>query len=150
MRAVCDSAPLISAARDQDGAHALARDLLAVLGRDALVPEPVLVEVDQMLRRWATPRQARGLMRAAAQGWFTVVYTSPNILRRAVQIDAQYADLNLGLVDATVMAVAERERLPIFTFDFRDFRAAPPLDGGTWDLLVEEATLHRSLQHRDI
>jgi hypothetical protein len=36
------------------------------------------------------------------------------------------------------MAVAERERLPISTFDFGHFRASRPA-GGFWRLIVAEA-----------
>ena len=32
---------------------------------------------------------------------------TPGLLRRAVELDVQYADLDLGLVDASVMAIAE-------------------------------------------
>jgi hypothetical protein len=50
-----------------------------------------------------------------------------------------FADLSLGFVDA-VMALAERERAAILTFDFEDFRAAPRPDGSPWPLLVDEAS----------
>jgi predicted nucleic acid-binding protein len=40
-------------------------------------------------------------------------------------------------VDAAVMAYAERHGLAILTFDFEDFRAAPPEDG-YWRLVVDE------------
>jgi hypothetical protein len=51
------------------------------------------------------------------------------LLRRAVEIDARFADLDLGLTDATVMALAERHDYPILTFDFEHFRAAAPPHG---------------------
>jgi predicted nucleic acid-binding protein len=60
------------------------------------------------------------------------------LFRRAVEIDARHADLGLGLTDASVMALAERHDLPILTFDFEHFRAAPPPDG-YWRLVVDEA-----------
>jgi len=64
---------------------------------------------------------------------------SPGLLRRSADIDAKYADLNLGLADAAVMAFAERYDLPILTFDFRDFRATAPEGAGSWSLVVDEA-----------
>jgi hypothetical protein len=36
------------------------------------------------------------------------------------------------------MAIAERHSLPILTFDFAHFRAAPPATGH-WRLVVDEA-----------
>src|SRR5918994_4229755 len=63
----------------------------------------------------------------------TPVFLSPGLLRRAAAIDARFADLGLGFVDASVMAYAERHELPILTFDFHDFRAATP-ERGHWRL----------------
>jgi predicted nucleic acid-binding protein len=45
--------------------------------------------------------------------------------------------LDLGLVDGFVMAFAERHQLPVLTFDFEDFRAAPP-SAGSWQLVIDE------------
>jgi predicted nucleic acid-binding protein len=59
-------------------------------------------------------------------------------LRRAPAIDKRFADLDLGIADASVMAYAERHRLPILTFDFQHFRAARP-GRGYWRLVVDEA-----------
>ena len=43
-------------------------------------------------------------------------------LQRAVELDEHYADLSLGLVDAVVMAMAERlDAQAIATLDLRDF-----------------------------
>jgi hypothetical protein len=36
------------------------------------------------------------------------------------------------------MAYAERHELPILTFDFEDFRAAPP-ESGYWRLVIDES-----------
>ena len=59
------------------------------------------------------------------------------LLRRAVELENRYADLNLGLVDTAVMAIAERRCLPILTFDFTDFRATESADG-PWRLAIDE------------
>jgi predicted nucleic acid-binding protein len=56
-----------------------------------------------------------------------------------------FADLDLGLVDGAVMAMAEERRLPILTFDFRHFRAAHP-SKGYWDLLVTESDYQRAIR----
>jgi predicted nucleic acid-binding protein len=48
------------------------------------------------------------------------------------------AAIELGLVDASVMAYAERHDLPVLTFDFEHFRAAPP-HRGHWRLVIDEA-----------
>lgn len=107
------------------------------LGRRLLIPDLVLVEVDQLLRARVSNGAARTFLAAIAAGEHTVAFLSPALLRRAVEIDAHFADLDLGLVDAAVMAVAERHTLPVLTFDFEHFRAAPPARG-FWRLVVDE------------
>src|SRR5947209_8024314 len=47
----------------------------------------------------------------------------PFDLVRALELDARFANLNLGLVDGTVAAIAERRRIRILTTDRRDFSA---------------------------
>lgn len=66
------------------------------------------------------------------------MFLGPGLLRRAAAIDDQYADLGLGLVDASVMAIAERHGHPVLTFDFAHFRATRPA-GGYWRLVVDES-----------
>jgi predicted nucleic acid-binding protein len=102
-----------------------------------LVPDLVMVEVDQLLRARVSPTAARAFLAAMAHAEHTVTFGSRRVLRRAVEIDAGYADLGLGLVDATVMAVAEAQELPILTFDFEHFRATRPVRG-YWRLVVDE------------
>jgi predicted nucleic acid-binding protein len=112
--------------------------LVSELGRELLVPDPVVVEVDQLLRARVGRPSARLFLEALAAGEHTVVFLSAGTLRRAVEIDARFGDLDLGFVDACVMAVAERLRLPILTFDFEHFRATRPARG-FWRLVVDEA-----------
>jgi uncharacterized protein len=138
VRVVADTGPLVAAANRRDEAHALAAALVTQLGRDLLVPDPVLVEVDQLLRARVGSQVARLFLHAVAIGEHTVAFLSSGLLRRAVELDARFADLDLGLADTAVMACAERHDLPILTFDFAHFRAAAPRTG-YWRLIVDEA-----------
>jgi uncharacterized protein len=126
---VADTGPLVAAANRRDRAHALAAALVTELGRGLLVPEPVIAEVDQLLRSRVGSRSARLFLEAIAAGEHTVVFGS--------------ADLQLGYTDAAVMAIAEREDLPVLTFDFGHFRAARPAHG-YWRLVIDE---HRYRHH---
>jgi uncharacterized protein len=135
---VGDTGPLVAAANRRDRAHRLAAALVAELGRELLVPGPVLVECDQLLRSRVSPAAARAFLVAMTRGEHSARFLTGGILRRAVAIDSQYADLDLGLADATVMALAEAESLPVLTFDFEHFRATRPARG-YWRLVVDEA-----------
>ncbi len=75
------------------------------------------------VRSKRVPAPAAGAFRAdLADGLFTIEWNEGSDLQRAVELDERYADRSMGLVDAVVMAIAERlEAQAIATLDLRDF-----------------------------
>jgi predicted nucleic acid-binding protein len=144
VKVVADTGPLVAAANRRDRAHGLAAALVTEIGRDLIVPLPVVVEVDQLVRARISPRAARSFLAAMVAGEHTVAFPTAGVLRSAATLDARYADLDLGITDATVMTLAERDDLPILTFDFEDFRAAPPARG-YWRLVVDEVRYAKAI-----
>lgn len=142
MKVVCDTAPLIAAADRRSSVHRLAGGLIGELGRDLVLLDVVLAESDYLLRARVGVRSARHLLAAVVAGTHSSAFVSPGLLRRASELDSQYADLELGLVDASIMAYAERHDLPILTFDFRDFRATSS-ERGPWRLVLSEKQLRK-------
>ena len=139
-----DTGPLVSAFDASDSAHRVAGPLIAKLRREALIPTPVLVEVDHFVRSRVGGGAARGFVESVAGGSFETAYLSAGLLRRASELDRRYADLDLGFADTCVMAIAERHDLPIFTFDFADFRATES-SSGPWQLLLNESDYRTAL-----
>ncbi|HEU0305103.1 MAG TPA: PIN domain-containing protein [Gaiellaceae bacterium] len=138
-KAIADTAPVVAAVDRGDRAHALARSIVVRLGRGLVVPDTVAVEVDYFVRTRLRAASARLFLQSLADGALSVAFLTPGLLRRAAEIDEQYADLDLGFVDASVMAIAERHDLPILTFDYEHFRATRPAQGH-WRLVVDEET----------
>lgn len=81
---------------------------------------------------------ARSFLEAVAGDVVVRVPIDRGLFERSVEYDARYAALGIGIVDASIMALAERERAVVLTFDFRDFRATKPLRGGFWRLAIDE------------
>lgn len=89
-----------------------------------VLPWAILPEVDYLLGRHVSARVRRLFLDDLAAGAFAVEWGEPADLERAAALDAKYARLGLGLVDAAVMAVAERlEAEAIATLDLRHFGA---------------------------
>jgi predicted nucleic acid-binding protein len=137
LRVLADTGPIVAAANRRDHAHDLAAALVTELGRELVVLDPVIVEVDQLLRARVNRDAGVAFLSAIAKGEHAVDFMTQGLVRHAAEIDARFRDLDLGFVDASIMAYAERHDLPILTFDFEDFRAAPPR-GGYWRLVVDE------------
>ena len=83
MRVVADTGPLVAAVNRRDEAHRLAAALVTQLGTDLLVPLPVAVEVDHLLRGRVGPAAARLFIRALAGGEHSVAFATPALLRAA-------------------------------------------------------------------
>jgi predicted nucleic acid-binding protein len=89
-----------------------------------IVPALVLVEVDYFLRtqREAMRRLIAEIFDPATR--YEYELPLPSDLVRALELDAKFKELNLGLVDGTVGALAERRQVyRVLTTDRRDFGA---------------------------
>ncbi len=144
MKVLVDTGPLVSAIDTKDPACDMAVTVLESLRRNAIVPSPVVVEVDHLARKRVGDDAARRFLKTVAGGGHEIAYVTAGLMRRAVEIDRSYSDLNLGVVDGCVMALAERHELPIFTFDFRDFRATESATG-PWRLAIDEHVFQREV-----
>jgi predicted nucleic acid-binding protein len=131
---ICDTGALleyvVKAARD----HQRFRE--AIDGaRTRYVPGLVLAEVDYFLR---DERSAMNVfMQDLSRGAFTYAPPGLDQLARAMEIDRRYADLGLGLVDASVVALAEDLGIRrLATRDLRHFAAVRLRDGTAFELVV--------------
>lgn len=103
--------------------------------RTRYVPGLVLAEVDYFLRNERAAMRA--FMSDLFRGAFTYAPPTPSILARAMEIDRKYADLGLGLVDASVVALAEEMGVArLATRDVRHFGAVRLRGGNPLDLVV--------------
>ncbi len=99
------------------------------------VPGLVLAEVDHFLRHERTAMAA--LVGDLVRGAFTLAPPTMSQIRRALEIDRRFADLQLGLVDASIVALAEEIGVTrIATRDVDDFSAVRLRSGRSFELVV--------------
>jgi predicted nucleic acid-binding protein len=111
--------------------------------RTRYVPGLVLAELDYFLRDERPAMES--FMQDLSRGAFTYAPPALDGLSRALEIDRRYADLGLGLVDASVIALAEELGVRrLATRDVRHFSAVRLRDGNPFELVVHPAKPDRS------
>jgi predicted nucleic acid-binding protein len=116
-----------------------------VSARPAIVPGLVLAELD-----WHLAEQRREMHRVLdelVKGAYVYEPATPKDLHRAREIDDKFRDLELGIVDASIAALAERLRVRrVLTID-SDF--ATVRIGNEWDRSLELAVPLRKRRRRE-
>jgi uncharacterized protein len=129
---LCDSGPLIATFDPGDRAHARCVRLLAGWRGRLLIPEPVLGETCNFLRkhvRGGPVLEARLLGAVTGDtADFDIVDPCRKERRRAAELVERMVSGPLGYVDAIVVALAERLGVPdVATVDFKRVGMASPV-----------------------
>lgn len=120
---VADTGAIVALLDKDDAHHDEVRELYAADPDGWLLPWAILPEVDYLVARALGSPAQRAWFDDLASGAFEIEWGSAADVLAAGAIAARYTALSLGLVDAVVMATAERLRADIATFDLRHFGA---------------------------
>ena len=121
---VADTGAILALLDKGDRHHAAVRELYEDRPDDWLLPWAILPEVDYLVSSELGARAQEAFLADVAEGSFVVEYGKQEDINRAHAIGRKYRALELGLVDAVVMATAERLRADaIATLDLRHFGA---------------------------
>jgi predicted nucleic acid-binding protein len=106
---------------------------------DLVLPPLVLAELDYWLRKLGGgPRAFASLVEDVTAGAYRLEALTEPDLARAAALGVTYADLDLGLVDASVVALCERlDENGVLTFDRRHFSVVRPRHCSALHLLPE-------------
>lgn len=136
MALIVDTGPLVAALDRRDPHHARCAGLIGDSREDLVVPGMALVELDYFCARIGLHDAWLAFLEDVDAGAWRVEHPSAADLRRARELQRQYRDLELGVVDASIVALCERlgeEKLA--TLDRRDFAAVRPSHVGALQLL---------------
>lgn len=96
----------------------------------------MIVESSWLIESRLGPRAEAVFLRSVNEGELTRVDLEPDDWTRAVELVETYADLGLGVVDASVIAVAERLSITtLATLNQRGFRIVRPKHVDAFELL---------------
>ena len=127
MALVLDTGPILALLDADDPAHLRCAALLDEIHEPIVVVAPTLVEVDYWIRRRLQPEVWSIFIEDIVAGAYHLEYLVSEDLLRVAELEADYSDLDLGMVDAAVIAICERmDEEKVATLDQRHFRAVRP------------------------
>ena len=133
---IVDAGPLYAAAARRDRDHRRCVQLLAAAPRPLVVPDLVVTEVSYLLSDRLGSHAELAFGRALAAAELLVEPVLPSDWARVVELMERYADLPLGMVDASIVAIAERLGVrSIATLDRRHFAVVRPRHVTAFELL---------------
>jgi hypothetical protein len=139
MAIVADSGAIYAVYDAADRHH---RRVTAALKKEPgpiVVPAPILGELDNLLRQFLGIDSELSFLEGVQSGVYTIESIQAADIARCRELIETYRDMNLGLADASVIAVAERLGVRrVLTVDQRHFRAVRPR-GGPFTLLPADS-----------
>src|SRR6188472_3884954 len=108
MALILDTGPLLAALDAADPDHDRCAALVTDTDQDLLVPVLVLAELDYWCARRLSPDAWLIFLEDVLAGAYRVEAPTAKDLSRCRELQARYRDLGLGIVDASVIALAER------------------------------------------
>ena len=130
MSIVADSGALYALYDADDAHHGAVVEALHRQRGPIVVPVVIFAEVDYLLREFLGVDAELAFLQGIAAGAYRIEPFSAADLDRCRELIEIYRDLDIGLADAAVAALAERLGIrTLLTVDERDFRAIKPKTG---------------------
>lgn len=140
MTLLLDAGPLVALADPAEPQRERILDVLTRETGDLVIPAPTTAEVDYLLGQRFGSAARRAFVSDLAAGRFSVASLERADYSTILDLDARYADLELGLADCALVTLAARHRTTrILSFDERHFRVVAPLHGKAFTLLPADA-----------
>lgn len=127
MALILDTGVVIALIDADDRHHGRCVALARAVPETLVVPGATLAEIEYFLRRRDLLEGWRALIEDVAAGAYRLEWPDERGLIRAAELEVQYADLRLGFVDASVIAVCEAlDETKVATLDHRHFSVVKP------------------------
>ena len=136
MALILDTGPLLASLNRADPDHNRCRQLIDTTTERLVIPSPVLPELDYLVAERRGTGAMIAFLRDIEDGSYDVEDLVLSDYARVRSVMDAYADQEIGFVDASVLAVAERLDEPkIATLDRRHFSVLRPRHCDALELL---------------
>jgi predicted nucleic acid-binding protein len=124
---IVDTGPLVAVTDADDPDHARCDELLDADPGPLITTALVIAEAGFLIDRQVGAHAEAALVSDVVEGRITIETLTAADWRRTLELVRTYADLPLGVTDASLVALAERHRAErIATLDHRHFRVVRP------------------------
>ena len=124
---ILDTGPVLALLDSGDPAHDACVAMVESLGEDLVVPSLVLVEIDYWVLKLLGSEAWEVFVSDVAGGAYRLEGLAERDLERSAELERTYSNMDLGLVDASVIATCERlGEAKVATLDRRDFSVVAP------------------------
>lgn len=124
---VIDTSVIYALLDASDRRHAQARDWYATVDDELVTTPLVLAETDHLAAARGGPGAARAFRSDLGAGAYLIEWWS-TAAGESAEVAERYADLGLGLTDASLVVLAARlDTTDIATYDERRFRVVRPI-----------------------
>jgi len=135
-----DTSGLLAALVPDQRAHEPAARLLRDAEGPFIMSPFVLAELDYLLGKLAGTQASLALLDEVARGAYRLAEFGPGNVAQARTIMARYADLEIGLADASIVVLAHAlDTRDVLTLDERHFRALRGPEEQSFRLLPQDA-----------
>jgi len=135
-----DTSGLLAAIDAAQTRHASAVAALRTVPPPWLLSPFVLAELDYLLATRVGQAADRALLAEVGRGVYRLAEVTAEDIAAAEGVIARYADLGIGLADASIVVLANRYGVrDILTLDERHFRAMRGMDGRPFRILPSDA-----------
>jgi predicted nucleic acid-binding protein len=133
---ILDTSGLLSAIDASQTHHRAAASVLRNAEPPRFLSPFVLAELDYLLATRVSRAAEQLLLGQVADGVYQIESFDAGDIARAIEVLNQYADLDLGLADASLVVLSERhDLLDLLTLDERHFRAVRGPGGKAFRIL---------------
>ncbi len=133
-----DTGMIYALADRSDAWHLRARRFVENYKGTLIIPSTVIPEACYLLQTHLSPQAEIAFVRSIVTGALRLEQVTEEDMGRAVEVMNTYQDMLIGLVDASVVAVAERLKLSsLMTTDRRHFSVIKPKHCPAFTLLPE-------------
>lgn len=133
-----DTGVLLALLNAGDSWYPRCREMADSQDWDFVIPSTVVVELDYFLRQRLPPGGWKVFYEDLEAGRYRLEIVNWEDIRRSVEICRTYEDADLQLVDASIVAVAERlGEKRVATVDRADFRMVKPSHCDAFELFPE-------------